>query len=109
MRVLVIGGSGFIGSHLVDVFLEHRLEVVVFDRQREKFRPPIAEVQFVQGEMGNRGAVEDVISQGFDRVIILASTTIPQTSNDDPSFDVRAIAFGFLRHRSQVVKLISAA
>jgi UDP-glucose 4-epimerase len=90
MRVLVIGGSGFIGSHLVDVFLERGLKVTVFDHHREKFRPPIPEVQFVQGEMGNRRALEEVLAEGVDRVILLASTTIPQTSNDDPSFDVQA-------------------
>lgn len=90
MRVLVIGGSGFIGSHLVDVFRKHRLEVTVFDRRREKFRLPISGVGFVQGEMGNRGLLEQVIAEGFDGVIILASTTIPQTSNDDPCFDVQS-------------------
>jgi len=30
-RVLVVGGAGFIGSHLVDVLMERGVEVVVFD------------------------------------------------------------------------------
>ena len=45
----MIGGSGFIGSHLVDVFRKHRLEVTVFDRRREKFRLPISGLDLCKG------------------------------------------------------------
>jgi len=31
MNIGVIGGSGFIGSHLVDKLIEHNHEVTVFD------------------------------------------------------------------------------
>jgi nucleoside-diphosphate-sugar epimerase len=31
MNIGVIGGSGFIGSHLVDILLEHGYEVTVLD------------------------------------------------------------------------------
>lgn len=35
MRVLVVGGNGFIGSHVVDVLLDQDIDVVVFDRHSE--------------------------------------------------------------------------
>jgi UDP-glucose 4-epimerase len=90
MRVLLIGGSGFVGSHLVDELLERGASVIVYDRVQERFRPPRPEVTFVQGEFGKRDALEAVIAKGVDGVVHLASSTVPKTSNDDPIFDVQA-------------------
>ena len=88
MRVLLIGGNGFIGSHIADEFLRHELDVTVFDRYPEKYREPLPKVRFVRGEMGNRGALEPVIAGGIDVVVILASSTLPH--NNDPVFDVQS-------------------
>ena len=41
MKVLVIGGNGFIGSYVVDRLLAHGHSVRVFDRQPERFRAPL--------------------------------------------------------------------
>ena len=90
MRVILIGGSGFIGSHLVDILLENDQQVIVFDRHPEKFRSPIAKVKYIEGEMGNRKALEEAIAEGIDQVVLLASATVPKTSNEDPTFDVQA-------------------
>jgi len=88
VRVLLIGGNGFIGSHIADEFLRHELDVTVFDRYPEKYREPLPKVRFVRGEMGNRGALEPVIAGGIDVVVILASSTLPH--NNDPVFDVQS-------------------
>lgn len=37
MKILVTGGSGFIGSHLVGVLLEHRHEVLIYDLEPPKY------------------------------------------------------------------------
>lgn len=89
MRALVIGGSGFIGSHVVDALLARGLDVSVLDRVPERYRPLPAGVEYIAGELGNRGELERVLSGGVDYVAHLASSTLPKTSNDDPVFDVQ--------------------
>lgn len=89
MRALVIGGSGFIGSHVVDALLARGLDVAVLDRVPERYRSVPAGVEYLAGEFGNRGELERILSQGVDYVVHLASSTLPKTSNDDPIFDVQ--------------------
>ena len=89
MRVVVVGGNGFIGSHLVDVLLADGWQVVVYDRAPERYRRPLSGVEYVVGELGNTGLLASVLPRA-DVVFHLASTTIPQSSNDAPVFDVQS-------------------
>lgn len=89
MNTLVLGGSGFIGSHLVDRLLADGHRVTVYDRGRSWLRPRPERASFVAGELGNDALVREVVS-GADWVFHLASTTTPKTSNDDPLYDVRS-------------------
>ena len=88
MKVLIIGGSGFIGSHIVDKFLKENWEVTIFDRQREIFRPELAGVTFEVGDIKNKSLIESIVARNFDVIIYSLSTTTPKTSNDDPEFDI---------------------
>lgn len=88
MRVLVIGGCGFIGSHIVDALLTHGVSVTVYDRHGERFRDPLPSVQYVKGELADRELVAEAIGDELDAVVHSASATVPQTSNDNPSSDV---------------------
>ena len=88
MKVLIIGGSGFIGSHIVDKFLNENWEVTVFDRQREIFRLEIPGVRFEEGDIKNKELLESIVARRFDVIIYSLSTTTPKTSNDNPEFDI---------------------
>lgn len=89
MRVLVLGGCGFIGSHVVDDLILSEHEILVFDRYPERFRSPLPNVTYFQADFGNRGELEEVLASGIEVVIHLVSSTTPQSSNDDPIFDVQ--------------------
>lgn len=89
MRGCVLGGNGFIGSHLVDALRQAKWHVTVYDRIDEaRYQSRYPDVDYVIGELGNRKLLESVLAQ-MDVVFHLVSTTIPQTSNEAPIFDVR--------------------
>ena len=89
MNTLILGGNGFIGSHLVDKLLAEGHKVRVFDKYEERYRKPNPQVDYRNGDFGNRGLLAEALT-GMDIVFHLVSTTLPKTSNDDPAFDVQS-------------------
>lgn len=89
VRALVIGGNGFIGSHLVNRLVDLGFEVSVFDRFSSGFPRYAAKgVGEFRGEFGNRGALRDAL-RGQEIVFHLISLTTPATSSLDPAWDLR--------------------
>lgn len=56
MRVLVTGGAGFIGSHVVDKLRDHGHEPVIYDRRHSPW-PEHADVETVIGEVTDAAAL----------------------------------------------------
>jgi UDP-glucose 4-epimerase len=87
MKVLIIGGCGFIGSHVVDVLKERATQIRVLDRRPETFRQPVPGVDYIRGDLSEVALVTEAVL-GMDAVIHLASSTVPYTSNLDPVGDI---------------------
>ncbi|EAV41610.1 NAD-dependent epimerase/dehydratase [Stappia aggregata IAM 12614] len=87
MKVLVIGGCGFIGSHVVDKCLQEGLSVRVMDTRPELYRPPLPGVDYVFQDLSDHHRLAGALA-GVDAVVHLASTTVPSTSNLDPAADI---------------------
>src|ERR1700722_3100645 len=104
MNVLVIGGSGFIGSHVVDKLLAHRHSVRVFDRRPERFRAPLAGVDYRFGEFADEMTLVEALS-GIDVVYHLVSTTVPGTADLDPKTDVRDNLIGTINLLDSIQRL----
>ncbi|MEI6393823.1 MAG: NAD-dependent epimerase/dehydratase family protein [Verrucomicrobiota bacterium] len=80
MRVLVTGGAGFIGSHLVEHF-QGQAEVRVLDNLRSGFRHNIAAFkhEFIEASLLDREAVRCAV-QGVDYVFHLAAMiSVPES------------------------------
>jgi UDP-glucose 4-epimerase len=73
MRVLVTGGAGFIGAHLVRALLEAGDEVVALDNLRRGGRAAVpADARFVQGDIRDPVILHDAM-RGCTRVYHLAA------------------------------------
>jgi UDP-glucose 4-epimerase len=95
MRVLLICGNGFLGSHVQDTFLGAGMDVSVFDPAPERFRPPNSKVEYCAGNRTAESLIEHVGTR-TDAIVYLASTTVPATSVCDPVGDVATNLFPFL-------------
>lgn len=98
MKVLVTGGAGFIGSHLMRKLQAEGVEAVALDNlsfgRRENLPEGMDLVEAdVLGEILNR-----VVADGhFDAIVHLAGQTLVGTSIDDPARDAEQNILGTIR------------
>jgi UDP-glucose 4-epimerase len=95
MRILVIGGCGFIGSHVVDSLLARGHSVRVLDQRPERYRPPLPGVEYLMGSFLDRMTLIEAMT-AVDAVCHLVSTTFPGTANLNPQTDVQDNLVGSL-------------
>lgn len=88
MRVLVLGGNGFLGSHIVDELLLHNHEVSIFDRFVNKDYKPVENVHYYWGDFSDSMLMAEAL-ETVDLVIHCISTTVPSTSNRNPTLDIQ--------------------
>ncbi len=106
-RCLILGGKGFMGSHLVEALLQRGWPVKVLDRAN--IRPlndksVAARVEWLDGDFTSDADVGRALAD-CDVCYHLVSTTLPQSSNADPVFDVETNIAGTLRMLNHAVRL----
>src|SRR3569832_1801530 len=86
MTVLVTGGAGYIGSHMVLALVEAGESVVVIDDLSTGFSSAVPEgVPLFIGDAGDENLVDGVISQhGVDSIIHFAGSVVVPESVRDP-------------------------
>ena len=72
-RVLVIGGAGYIGSHMVKLLGQLGYSVITLDDLSSGHRDAVLCGDFVQGNFGDRAVLDTVLRRGFDAVMHFAS------------------------------------
>jgi UDP-glucose 4-epimerase len=86
MTVLVTGGAGYIGSHMVLELLDSCERTVVIDDLSTGFCWAVPEsVPLIVGDFGNDGLIKDtIVHHGVDEIIHFAAKTIVPESITDP-------------------------
>ena len=85
-RLLVTGGAGFVGSHVVLALLDRGHEVVVFDNLSQGHRAAVpAAVRLVEGDLADSRQVHDMLAQGpWDGVLHFAAISLVGESMKQP-------------------------
>jgi UDP-glucose 4-epimerase len=63
MKVLVVGGAGYIGSHMVKMLLSKGHDVVTFDNLSGGYRDAVLGGEFVLGDLADQAAVDAVFTK----------------------------------------------
>jgi len=99
MEILITGGAGFIGSHILAQLQGRRdMEVVVFDNLSSGSKEHVpAGMELVEGDVCDEAAVDALFADHhFDAVIHLAAQTMVPTSVEQPVLDCRINLEGVL-------------
>ena len=74
MNILIVGGAGYIGSHVARAFLDKGHSVTVFDNLSSGSRGNLfPEAAFVEGDIRNERQLSDCLAAGFDAFVHLAA------------------------------------
>ena len=83
--VLVVGGAGYIGAHMVDVLLKAKMEVITLDNLSTGHRDLHPGGIFIEGNLGDTKLLDDIFSnQRIDAVMHFAAYSLVGESVTDP-------------------------
>ena len=84
-KILVTGGAGYIGSHVVRLLTDAGQSVVVLDNLSTGFSDAVLGAELVVGDTGDRDVVLRVLNEhGVDTVLHFAAHTIVPESVENP-------------------------
>ncbi|MGA0846149.1 MAG: NAD-dependent epimerase/dehydratase family protein, partial [Luteolibacter sp.] len=81
MKILVTGGSGFIGSHIVEAYQDRAEEIRVLDNLRTGYRKNLDGLRhtFIEASVTDRAAVREAV-RGVDMIFHMAAlVSVPES------------------------------
>jgi UDP-glucose 4-epimerase len=64
MKILVVGGAGYIGSHMVKQLATAGNEVITLDNLSYGYRDAVKYGEFIEGDLGDTAALESIFNSG---------------------------------------------
>lgn len=98
-KCLILGGGGFIGSHLADALLANNYDVVIFDKlnfSRKNINHILGKIKIIEGDFNNEIDLKNALID-IDIAFHLVSSTLPANSNENPIYDVETNLVSTLR------------
>jgi UDP-glucose 4-epimerase len=84
-RILVVGGAGYIGSHVARAFCDKKFSVTVFDNLSSGCRENLfPDADFVLGDILDFAKLRDTMATGFDAIVHLAALKAAGESMEQP-------------------------
>ncbi len=104
MKILITGGAGFIGSHVVRLFVEKYPECMIYNLDLLTYAGNLENLKdvegatnyrFIKGDIGDQNFVNAVVSEyRFDKVIHLAAESHVDRSITNPALFVKTNVIG---------------
>jgi nucleoside-diphosphate-sugar epimerase len=90
--ILITGGSGFVGSHMVKKFAENNNHVIVFDIMEPRY-PLDRNVEYIKGDIFNMESIQSVVNRAdiIVHLVGLADSGIAQ-KNPQKSFLLNVVS-----------------
>jgi len=109
---LIIGGGGFLGSHLAEKLLKRDYKVRILELPQKEY-PNLTlfldKIELIKGDFTNSTIIQSVVKD-IDLVFHLACTVLPQNSMENFAFDIESNVIGsiqlFEACRKQKIKKI---
>lgn len=106
MKITLLGGNGFIGSHLAARLVDSGHEVSIFHRPNasiENIGHLVQKVQIIEGDFNRPDDLGRVIKDA-QVIVHLVNSTTPGSSLADPAFDIQSNVLATVRLLDACVK-----
>jgi len=96
---LILGGNGFLGSHLAEGLVKREYDVRVFDSFQTgmmNLETIKSKIEIMKGDFLNHADVLQAL-KGVDYIFHYISTSVPSTAIKDPIYDIQTNVVGTVR------------